>query len=216
VAIFCGGSGFSATDEGPACLGGTLDHWKPDSYGYAYIANNMFNYPGGDWAKWQQYQNAKARNIALNTAVILICYSGGSEGCLMYAKDRIESGLKVKSVVLLDPTYTGKHNAAGDSLTYGGGDPNVPFDDWKDYMNYILQNDGNILVVDDRGDGGVEDANNHPDTFKSPDWSPGVYYYTYENIEHSSSRSFFATNATNLNTDVAAWAYQWAAHPFGH
>jgi hypothetical protein len=100
----------------------------PNPWGHQ---TDFVQYPG---SKHGQYQDALEMEIP--EPKILICYSAGAEGCLLFAAE----DLSVEVVVLLGPTFTGADTADGDD---------IGFDGWAGYMDQILKNGTSILIIDD-------------------------------------------------------------------
>lgn len=210
--VFCGSQGGgNMSAAGPECTGPVLDAWNPQYYGFPAYAwwNNLVQYPENKGnGKYMQFMNAKSHNLNLGNAPILFGYSAGSEAALMYALDRIEQGLAVKSIVLLDPTFTGINDGYGHQTT---------FDDWKVYMDKILNSGTSILVIDDNGSNPkVIDININARDYSKPEGAKGHYLYQYMPYSHyADPGAADPTTTTNLSAGLAAAAYSWAQNPQG-
>jgi pimeloyl-ACP methyl ester carboxylesterase len=67
---------------------------------------------------------------------VIVGYSAGAEAALMYAS----SHPSVDTIILLGPTFTGGDVLEGDDIGFEG---------WSKYMEQVLANGTNIIIVDD-------------------------------------------------------------------
>lgn len=185
---------------------------ESESYGMSIWLDDLvipIQYPGSEYdefgylkitAKYKQSINARGKADA--ASAILICYSGGTESCLMHAKWRIENGYPVASVVLLGPTFEAT-NENGGILQFGLPDNDGNLDDWADYIQYIDQNsNANVLVVND----GVDSA-----TDASPSNCPScsnILTYVNTGLIHY-GRDGAGDSATNTSPAVKESVYNW-------
>lgn len=194
VIVFCGsnpGAGISSAN--PNCPG-QVPAWQTNPNNYSM---NFVPYPGS------KYQQAKdAEGLALDVTVILICYSAGTESCLMYAKSRVTQNQMVQSVVLLGSTFTGK-NEMGNELVFGesGGETNG---DWASYIDTLLANDVDVLVVNDE----VFDFSDPTNGYKPGETATGDYEYWRKWMPHYDAGGWikWGTNQSeSLKNDVYNW-----------
>jgi uncharacterized repeat protein (TIGR02543 family) len=135
IVVF-GGSGGDPSTQGPDVPGSHMTAWKQQ-----YLSEYKVLY--------QQYQSggkaATARfaanrdDLRQENNVSLVCYSGGSEACLMYADLRRQQGLTTESIILLGGGYYSR-NLSGDL---------VGFDYWGGQINNRLNEGTRILVIND-------------------------------------------------------------------
>jgi hypothetical protein len=154
-------------------------------------------------------QARDARGQLVNASVALICYSAGTEACLMYARWRINNRQPVSSVVLLGPSFDSFRE---DNVTrIGFGDPsnkdgNTNFDDWGDYIDYLIQNKVDVLVV---SDGALSrQAVNFTPSSARPGQQQGVFTYS----EPSWGDLHYAppgSRGTNNNSAIKQFVYNW-------
>ena len=86
--------------------------------------------------------------MPIDKPLALICYSAGSEACLMFAKAFSERGGNVQAIALLGPTF-GAHDKSG---TLQG------VDYWLGEINGLMSTGVNIAIVHDVS-GGQEGEN---------------------------------------------------------
>jgi hypothetical protein len=215
--VFCGSLGSARMKEkGPECTDPFLAAWNPNKFGfpvYPSWGGNLIQYTGykddQKNGKYMQFRNAQSNNIILGNAPIIIGYSVGAEPALMYTRDVIRQGGTVKSVVLLDPTFTGIDDGLGHDTN---------FNDWKAYMDEIIVSGTSILVIDDNGtDPNHIYINEDAKNYIKPDEAKGHYLYEYRPYLHASDPLPWITPeaTTNLSSELAAWAYSWAQNPYG-
>jgi hypothetical protein len=187
VLLFCG-SGGDALSDGPGCPD-QMPAWDDNPNGYMMYFQQ---YRGG---KYRTATFAGELGIPNNVPLILICYSAGSEACLMYAKKRLADGGLVQSVALLGPTFSGK-NENGIDLSFEG-----PNGGWKSYMDELLVNGTDIMIVDDNDGDNFKYALgiNSPTAaqgYMPPDSAKGDFLYTYTDAKHWTDHPNWIT-ATN-------------------
>jgi pimeloyl-ACP methyl ester carboxylesterase len=200
VLLFCGSRGGKQIRKpGPKCPG-QVPAWKDNPHGYD---THPVQYPG---SKYQQAQDAAALNLPDNIPLILVCYSAGTEACLMYANDRLNNGGSVQSIVLLGPTFTGANTLGGSSIGF-----NSPNGGWAAYMDNILENGTDIVVVDDI-DGGPEDYisryNSHTDAwgYTAPANAAGNFSYIVSGTKHVTSLPSWISG-TQFNVSLRNYVY---------
>jgi hypothetical protein len=186
-------AGPEVTDQMPA--------WITDQNGNPIPESNLVQYPG---SKFQQAENAKG--LTLNSPARLICYSSGTESCLIYAQWRISQGLGVEDVVLLGPTFSGANTEDGPVIEFGtsGGE----LDDWASYMDYLLVNGTDVLVVDDgvRVSQGAEAS-----AYRSSENATGAFNYLRIHQAHYELGGYFQS-ATNNKVSFKMQVYLWMNH----
>jgi len=145
--IIFGGSGGDASAEGPEVPGYHMTAWKSQ-----YLSDyKVFyqRYQSGGKAAAARYA-ASRDDLQQEINVALICYSGGTEACLMYADLRHQQGLSTESIVLLGGGFY-THNLNGDL---------VGFEYWGGQINQRLGESTRILVVNDnQNDSSSADSN---------------------------------------------------------
>lgn len=196
VIVFCG-SGGDINSDGPGCPG-QMPAWDDNPAGYMMYFQQ---YLGG--GKYITALAAGEIEIPDNIPLILICYSAGTEACLMYAKERVASGGAVQSVALLGPTFTGT-NEDGIELSYDG---------WKSYMDDLLISGTDILIVDDNDRGllsylatnllGGWNSPTDAVNYQAPESATGVFGYYTTNAKHSTRYPNWiqATNTSSTMSD---------------
>jgi hypothetical protein len=122
--------------------------WDIDLYGNKIPENQLFVYPGAEndifpTGKSLQADNAKVVDID-DKYLNLICYSGGADACLMYARDRLDKRKKIESMVLLGPTLSGEITEGVDIGDLYQGAPI-----WKTIMDDLIRDGTDIIVVND-------------------------------------------------------------------
>lgn len=206
--------------------------------GSEYAGNRIFEgnlkrYPGyanigqPDERAGKAIQAESARGISPCDSVILIGYSAGTESSLMYAKWRVEQRQNVKAVVLLGPTF-GSYDEDGrlrddfgnlrPVLTFGvteiieNKNPIVKYDDyndWADYITFLLMSNVNIYVFADSGTDGETigsikyyEDNIYPVILKSEDKNIGEFKGDYQpDKDHSE----FTRKEITLKKSIYTW-----------
>jgi RHS repeat-associated protein len=181
------------------------------------------NYPGYDpegdpnGEPGKPRMAASAQDKALNNSVIMICYSSGTEACLMHARWRIQNGHDVQAVALLGPTfYSFNEGGRSGSLLeeFGEADGKDDFDNWADYTHYLLKNGVDVLVVDD--------ANKFPEIsgFDKNAGTPGIFYYDNTHVgTHWTSPNYQNPGygaGSNDRLDTKEFIYNWISNPVGN
>jgi hypothetical protein len=166
--------------------------WNVDLYGNEIPGEHIINYPGAEegtfpTGKSLQAENAKDVEIG-DRELNLICYSGGADACLMFARDRLDEGKKINSIVLLGPTLTG---GIEDGIDISSTDSNgVPI--WKSIMDDLIRDGTNIIVVNDSAKPELE-------LFKPPEPPPGEVYGKYIYMPPDSTRGHYMKDGTGTN-----------------
>jgi len=162
--VFGGSDPENPSMEGPAVPDSHMTAWKK-----SYIASFDILY--------QRYQNggkAATAYDAINkdefsqqTNVSLICYSGGTEACLMYAELRQNKDLKTGSIVLLG----GSFNTVRDL----DGNPAQGYSYWSAKISKLVSEQGTRVLL-------INDLQN--DTRNTGFGSGGDYAYHDVDIDH--------------------------------
>jgi hypothetical protein len=196
TAIFGGMYPRSPEAQGPEVTS-QMPAWVTDANGTTIPDEFLIRYPG---SKRQQSEDAKV--LALESSVRLICYSAGTEACLIYAKWRIDHGLGVEDVVLLGPTFSGRIEERGPEI--GFGESGGGFDDWASYIDYFLANGTDVLVIDDGNPfDRIEESG-----YVAPQGASGTFFYRLVLLQHYDSGGFLRTG-TNNNEHLKEYVYWW-------
>ena len=117
----------------------------------------------------------------------------------MYARWRIDNGQAVNAVVLLGPTF----------VSYRENDPvdgnPTKYDGWKIYMNYLIQNGVDILVVSDGPD------SQYAKGFTPSPAQSGQSLGNYEYMEPFPGEPHYSAygRGTNNNAELKQLVYNW-------
>lgn len=213
IIVFGGSYVGNIKAHGPA-LSQQIPKWTTDRNGIPIAEDNLISYPGyGDNISGKALQAENARRVVAPCDVILIAYSAGTESALMYAKWRVSQGLPVRAIALLGPTFTSYNE------TQNPDDPNniplvfgtTPFDekgfldentlvynDWSDYVSYLLLKNVDILVWDDAGDKAVG--------YTKPANATG----SFERLHRTNYTHFGTGNNSTNDSDIAKKeVYDW-------
>jgi hypothetical protein len=150
--------------------------------------SSFINYPGylydnqGNllaYGKTQQAESAKGKFE--NISVALICYSASAESCLMYARYRVDNNQPISSITLIGPTFRGP-NENNQIIDFGNNTTiNRNFDDWGDYIDFLIEEKVNVFVVSD-GPDSRKAINFQPTTqnatfrYWEPNWGQEPHY----------------------------------------
>jgi RHS repeat-associated protein len=174
--------------------------WITDQNGNLISTRAQIRYPGSKSA-----QANSAKGLSEQSDVVLICYSAGTESCLMYAKWRMEHNQGVEAVVLLGPTFKSvNENGANLSFTEpdGGG--------WSAYIDILLVNGADVYVLDD---GPLYQSGNDASTYSPPTNSTGSFTYQRSYIpHHGDSNGFFTFFGTNDSGYIKSLIYYWLTY----
>jgi len=173
VVVFCGSyasdvPGYTISDPGPTCGGseGQMPawDWNPWDYEMGYVP-----YPG---SKYQQAQDAL--NVDIGGPTILICYSAGTESCLIYAKAHLEAGYAVPYMVLIGPTFSGADSPTGSGIGAEG---------WYSYLDFAITHGTGVTVIDDSAPYHTS-GDKAAWQYTPPDDSSGFYKVTMGLFQH--------------------------------
>jgi hypothetical protein len=162
--IIFGGSGNNASEKGPEIPEFHMTAWKKD-YISSYDVFYQRYQNGGKAAT--AYEANSNKDLSQKDHVALICYSAGTEACLMYAELRKKDGLPTDYIVLLG----GSFNTAKDL----NGQPASGYDYWYPKINQLVHDGARVLLIND-----LENETSVAG-FKSSD---GAYEYHNVKIHH--------------------------------
>ena len=111
----------------------------------------------------------------------------------MYANARIENGGNIHSVVLLGPTFDASDEASVRQ---------IGFEKWSPYIDKIVENGVNVLVVNDYGEGG-----DVPESYSAPKGGGNFVYWN----EATTATHHYRTDGTGVNdsSDFVERIYSW-------
>jgi pimeloyl-ACP methyl ester carboxylesterase len=196
-------SGSGQNIEEPNTVVAQMPAWTTDQNENPIPTDNFVNYPGyiGDLTG-KPIQAENARGIAVGVPAILIGYSAGTESVLMYARWRINNGQPVRAAVLLGPTFVARREE-NTPPPVDFGIPDGEFNDWADYIDYLLVKNVDVLVIDDAAAGGDEAYG-----FQKTPGATGDFSYdtAWINTPHYTQLD---PESTNNNVEMKRYVYNW-------
>ena len=203
IILFGGSNTYTGiVSEGPA-LDNQMNKWTTDRNDNPIPQSNWVRYPGygnskidGKYLSGKALQAEDARAISNPCNVIIIAYSAGTESALMYARWRLSQGQSVRAIALLGPTFESFNETQDPRMEnrdkpetirlYFGTTDTLKYDDWADYISYLLLNNVDILVWDDNGNkatnytkpGGAGGSYERWSRTNYIHWGPGGNQYT--------------------------------------